>query len=80
MTQQQHKKRLSGDRNQCPTCGEYFNSTFAFDKHRQGKHGIDRHCLKIEQMLAIGMDKNAHGFWISAKNPQQEGYTAQEGA
>lgn len=62
------KKKLRGDRNQCPSCGEYFNSVYAFDKHRKGSHGVDRHCLNIEQMSAIGMDKNLDGFWISEKN------------
>lgn len=70
--------KLTGDRNQCPTCGEYFNSTFAFDKHRTGKHGLDRHCLKIEQMLALGMEKNNAGFWISQRNTNQASYTGQE--
>lgn len=58
---------LAGDQNQCPTCKEYFNSVNAFDKHRKGKHGIDRHCLTIPEMLAKGMDKNAEGFWIGSK-------------
>ena len=58
---------LVGDQNQCPTCKEYFNSVHAFDKHRKGKHGIDRHCLTIPEMLAKGMDKNAEGFWIGSK-------------
>ena len=71
--------KLSGDRNQCPSCGEYFNSTYAFDKHRAGQHGVDRKCLKIEQMLSIGMDKNKQGYWISSKNPNPIGVEAQEG-
>ena len=28
--------KLTGDRNQCQACKEYFNSTHAFDKHRTG--------------------------------------------
>ena len=71
--------KLSGDRNQCPSCGEYFNSTYAFDKHRVGQHGIDRRCLKIEQMLFIGMDKNSAGYWISSRNPNPTGVEPQEG-
>lgn len=58
--------KLSGDRNQCQGCKGYFNSSFAFDKHRRGEHGIDRHCLTEEEMREKGMDKNAAGFWISA--------------
>ena len=57
---------LHGDRNQCCGCGEYFNSTFAFDKHRTGEHGKDRRCLSPEQMKEIGMAVNSAGFWISA--------------
>jgi len=68
--------KLSGDRNQCPTCGEYFNSGYAFDKHRTGQHGVDRKCLKTEQMLAMGMDKNSAGYWISSKNPNAHGVEA----
>jgi hypothetical protein len=60
---------LSGDRNQCRGCGEYFNSTFAFDKHRTGEFGKDRRCLTAEEMRAKGMDKNARGFWISSAMP-----------
>lgn len=56
-------KTLTGDRNQCPSCKEYFNSTSAFDKHRAGEHGKDRHCLTKEQMVAKGMILGADGFW-----------------
>lgn len=63
------KKTLRGDRNQCPSCSLYFNSTFAFDKHRTGKHGVDRRCMTMEEMLAAGMAQRADGFWISARNP-----------
>lgn len=61
--------RLSGDRNQCQGCKEYFNSTFAFDKHRTGEHGKDRRCRTAGEMRDAGMDKNAAGFWISAAMP-----------
>jgi len=30
---------LTGDRNECPTSGEPFNSTGAFDMHRTGSFG-----------------------------------------
>jgi len=61
--------KLTGDRNQCQGCKEYFNSTFAFDKHRTGEYGKDRRCLSTSEMLEKGMDKNNAGFWISAKMP-----------
>lgn len=59
-----HPMRLSGDRNQCPTCGEHFNSSSAFDKHRTGRFGTDRRCRTVAEMLAAGMAKNTAGFWI----------------
>ena len=62
--------KLSGDRNQCQGCKGYFNSSFAFDKHRRGEHGIDRRCLTGSEMRAKGMDTNAAGFWISAAMPE----------
>ncbi|WP_186118298.1 hypothetical protein [Burkholderia gladioli] len=60
---------LSGDRNQCQGCKQFFNSTAAFDKHRMGAFGIDRRCRSVEEMEAVGMCKNAAGFWITAANP-----------
>lgn len=56
--------KLTGDRNQCQGCKEYFNSVAAFDKHREGKHGVDRRCLTADEMQAKGMAKNSHGFWV----------------
>ncbi len=57
--------QLKGDRCQCPSCGEYFNSTYAFDRHRIGQIGGDRRCLVSAEMVAKGMAKNAAGFWVS---------------
>jgi hypothetical protein len=61
----------SGDRNQCPTCHKYFNSTSAFDRHRTGKVGTkERRCMTTEEMEAKKMCLNAAGFWIRNKaNP-----------
>lgn len=64
---------LSGDRNQCGECGQLFNSTFAFEYHRTGKHGTaenpesTRRCLSIEEMKGVGMARNEAGFWVSAR-------------
>lgn len=58
-------KTLTGQRNQCPGCGLYFNSNKAFDKHRTGKHGVDRRCRTEQEMLDKGMALNNAGFWIS---------------
>jgi hypothetical protein len=63
------RKTLTGDRNQCPGCSEYFNSTFAFEKHRTGDFNKDRRCRTTDEMEAKGMAKNAAGFWISSAMP-----------
>lgn len=65
------KKTLSGDRNQCPGCSEYFNSTFAFDKHRTGEFGISRRCMSNAEMKAKGMSQGVDGFWISKRMPAE---------
>jgi hypothetical protein len=62
-------KMLSGDRNQCQGCKAYFNSVKAFDKHRTGKHGVDRRCLTEDEMLGKGMSVNKDGFWITKAMP-----------
>lgn len=62
-------RTLRGDRNQCPTCGEYFNSSAAFDKHRTGRIGVDRRCMTTEEMRERGMVLRDDGFWRSAENP-----------
>lgn len=62
-------KILKGDRNQCQACKEYFNSTGAFNKHRTGKHGVDRRCLTPEEMIDKGFSLNATGYWIASKMP-----------
>ena len=63
-------KLLKGNRNQCGGCDEYFNSIGAFEKHRTGKHGVDRRCRTHEEMTAIGMSLNRDGFWIGEKMPE----------
>lgn len=59
-------KLLRGDRNQCQICKQYFNSTGAFDKHRIGKHGVDRRCRTPEEMTQAGMFLRPDGFWIGS--------------
>lgn len=56
--------RLTGDRNRCPTCSEHFNSSSSFDFHRTGRFGADRRCRTVAEMIAVGMTKNAAGFWL----------------
>ena len=58
---------LRGQRNQCPSCGELFNRTSVFDKHRIGKHGKDRRCMTSEEMIGAGMFKGDDGFWRGKK-------------
>lgn len=53
----------SGDRSQCGACGLYFTSTCAFDSHRKGKHGVNRHCLREAELRAKGFEPNERGFW-----------------
>lgn len=61
---------LKGDRNQCQSCKEYFNSTGSFEGHRTGKHGVDRRCRTPEEMIERGYSKNKLGFWIASKMPE----------
>lgn len=58
--------QLTGQMSQCRTCGEVFNSTAAFDKHRIGRHGIDRRCMTEAEMREAGMDHNRRGLWVTA--------------
>ncbi len=63
------RKTLRGDRNQCAGCGEYFNSTHAFEKHRVGAHGVDRRCMTADEMRAAGMVLRDDGFWRGSAMP-----------
>lgn len=70
-------KKLTNQRNQCPACGEYFNRTSGFNKHRIGKfdlpkeHIDGRRCMTIDEMVAKGMRVNSDGFWTlpGGENP-----------
>ena len=65
-------KYLTGDKNQCAGCSEYFNSSLAFEKHRTGEHKDNgRRCLTAAEMMAKGMALNAKGFWISEAYPTE---------
>ena len=71
--------KLTGQRNQCPTCSKYFNSNYAFDKHRVGafeqrkKNGVvtpsTRRCASESEMHSMGMSISSTGWWISSKKP-----------
>ncbi|WP_143325708.1 hypothetical protein [Paraburkholderia ribeironis] len=58
-------RTLSGDRNQCAGCREYFNSSTAFDWHRTGEFSCDRRCMSDGEMRTRGMSINSAGFWIT---------------
>jgi hypothetical protein len=57
--------RLTGSRCLCRACGERFNSTAAFDRHRVDAVSGFRRCLISEEMTRRGMTRNAAGFWIT---------------
>jgi hypothetical protein len=61
--------KLSGDRCKCVSCGLYFNSTAAFDKHRSGAYATDRRCLTVTEMADKGFRTNKRGFFVFGKNP-----------
>jgi hypothetical protein len=66
----QGSKKLNGDRCRCSPlsgCGEYFNSTAAFDFHRTGTHGVSRRCLSPPEMLGKGMAQKSDGFWVKER-------------
>ena len=63
--------KLRGDRNQCPSCLEYFNSTRAFEKHRHGVFGVDRRCMTDAEMVDKGMVLGADGFWRGSAMPER---------
>ncbi len=63
------KEKVTGDRNQCPGCGQLFNSGAAFDKHRTGDFSINRRCMTEQEMKDKKMERNAAGYWVTALNP-----------
>lgn len=67
------KRILRGDRCRCSGCGEYFNSTSAFDKHRVGREGktrVERRCLSVSEMVELGMALNSSDFWCGSLRTQ----------
>ena len=61
----EHPKKLTGQRNQCPSCLEHFNTNRGFDAHRTGSHtNRQRLCLTVADIEAKGMKRNEKGFWI----------------
>ncbi len=63
--------KLTNTRCQCTGCGGFFNSVYAFDRHRRWDASRTvRKCLSPGEMLDIGMAKNAAGYWVGAKQVQ----------
>lgn len=61
---------LRGNMCHCRSCGEYFNSTGAFDKHRVGTYQPRaRRCLDVDEMIGAGMSLNSRGLWITSEMP-----------
>lgn len=51
--------KLTGKRAQCTACGEVFSTDSNFEKHRKGRHGIDRHCVHPSTVGLVCKD----GIW-----------------
>ena len=67
--------KLTGNRCQCTTCGEYFNGVTPFDHHRVGSYAKPdqpntRRCLTLAEMVAAGFIRNAAGFWCDRADPK----------
>jgi len=63
---------LTGNRTECPSCRECFNSESAFDRHRVGSYedsNRPRRYLTVDLMLARGFQTNAKGYWIRGQRP-----------
>lgn len=64
--------RFTGNRCQCPTCGEYFGSVRGFDRHRIGEYGKSRRCIPAADLLTAGWNRNARGFLLTP-DPRRAG-------
>lgn len=69
---------LRGNHCECCACHQRFNSVTAFDLHRAGVHGVDRHCREPGEMLAIGMRLNLQGFWIERRRGESRRTTREK--
>lgn len=62
--------KLSGDRNECPTCGALFDTSESFDAHRVGNFATPskpntRRCLSATEMHDAGFRQNRAGFLLT---------------
>jgi hypothetical protein len=59
--------KLTGEKSQCAACGRVFSTTSNFDKHRKGRHGIDRHCV---DPATVGLLLSDSGLWRGQPRPK----------
>lgn len=75
--------KLTGSRCMCRGCGELFNSTSTFDRHRTGTFAPlgawahNRRCLTPAELEAKGWCRNGASFWI--ERPRQAATAHTEG-
>jgi hypothetical protein len=63
----------------CRSCGEDFAGDTYFDRHRIGTHDYlwsperedGRRCLDADEMLAVGLRRNAEGRWYDPESAQR---------
>jgi hypothetical protein len=61
--------KLTGNKSHCRACDQTFSSVGTFDRHRTGKHGVDRRCMTVEEMETDGMRLIA-GLWKGEQMPE----------
>lgn len=54
---------LRGQECGCPTCGLIFGGLRGFERHRVGEHGVNRRCLSVAELGAIGYELDSRGRW-----------------
>lgn len=54
----------------CPSCHRTFSVDSAADKHRQGRHGIDRHCVDPATVGLVPVDKPYGVLWQNPGSDQ----------
>jgi len=62
--------KLTGKRCLCRGCDKVFSTVANFDRHRVGKHGIDRHCAEPE---AVGLVRKETATGVLYQMPGKEG-------
>lgn len=69
--------KLTGNRCQCPTCGECFGSVRGFDRHRVGEYVPgERRCLSLSEMRSMGWAMDGRGFLLTP-DPRRAGAALQ---